>query len=182
MPEAIKFWAQTLKVYPVKRLFVDPRFCDDASGIDFQWGHTDADLKIFVSAQRYCGLINSDDSHGTAKVQIAHSDACDWDQYDRPIAGSIDFCYDFIPLREDGTASEGVTKFMIETAIHQIGHILGWKSNDLPYFYDSETGKPRTPRPVDLVMAKCIDITNRGANGVGAEEERYMPSNSTMIR
>lgn len=49
----------------------------------------------------------------------------------------IDFCYSSFTLNEHGQASPKVTKELIETAIHEIGHVLGLASNDMAFYYDA---------------------------------------------
>jgi hypothetical protein len=78
---------------------------------------------------------------------LLDAQSCDSDQYDRPIGGWIDFCYQAFELDEHHQVSSIVLKEMIETAIHEIGHVLGLTSRDMAYYYDKTTGLPRTPRP-----------------------------------
>ncbi len=109
----------------------------------------DADLVLYVSSSNDC-------SSGGSYV-LAGADACDWDQFDRPIGGQIKFCYDAFPLNSNGKASPEITRIMVEVAIHEIGHVLGLRANDLAFYYDRVTGLPRTPRPViPSNDTKCI--------------------------
>ena len=63
----------------------------------------------------------------------------------RPIGGVINFCYNSFDLDTyDGSVPQAkVIRDMIDTAIHEIGHILGLRSRDMVYYYDRYTGKPR---------------------------------------
>ena len=108
-----------------------------------------------------------------------HSGAlsCDFDQYDRPIGGVIDFCYKTFVLDDHGLASDKVMKEFIEIAIHEIGHILGLKSEDMPFYHDRFTGKPRTARPLKPAKnLKCVD--GRDASEYG--RKIFAPDTNTL--
>ena len=53
-----------------------------------------------------------------------------------------------------------MTRALIDISIHEIGHILGLRSKDLPYYYDRKSGKPRTPRPIKPSKTQCIKDFN----------------------
>ena len=76
---------------------------------------------------------------------IAAGDSCDYDGFDRPIGGRIEFCDDSFELDEFGEPLEEMSKIMIETAIHEIAHVLGFTSKSFAFFFDHATGLPRTP-------------------------------------
>lgn len=86
----------------------------------------------------------------------------------------VDFCYSTFKLNEYGEASEKVTREFIETAIHELGHVLGVSSDDMPFYYDRMTGLPRTPRPIstsnDIV---CV-------NGEKPKKDIFIPSKNTL--
>lgn len=148
LPAAVQFWTKALMVYPVKRLFIDTQFCQYSSPSHYEFGITGADLMLYViSDPSLCR--NTLDDGSTTFSTIAGANSCDWDQYDRPIGGVINFCYKSFDLDTDGVVSQAkVIRDMIDTAIHEIGHILGLRSRDMVYYYDRYTGKPRTPRPL----------------------------------
>jgi len=140
IPAAIQFWTRALMVFPVKRLFVDNQGCELAPYADFWNGITGVDLMIYVEGDDDCS------KGGTQLESFAGARSCDWDQYERPIGGYIKFCYDSFTMDNVGLGSEQLT-VMIDTVIHEIGHVLGLGSEDMMYYYDRLTGKPRTPQP-----------------------------------
>ena len=131
-------------------------------------GISNADLVIFITANSaVC-------SQGNSKVlTLAYS--CIWDQFERPIVGTIDFCLEMIDSMDDDpiakqaaaadgavaaaegqstTPSKGMTpkeenalKLVVGMAVHEIARVLGMTSEGMLYFYDSNTGHPRTPQP-----------------------------------
>jgi hypothetical protein len=164
MPRVAEFWAHTLSVFPTNRLYVDSTACTLSSTLDFVNGVTDTDLLIqVVNNEKFC-------SGNT----LAAANSCDWDEYDRPIGGLISFCFSNIELRGNGSdpASEVSTRKVVSAAIHEVAHILGFHENDFAYFYDAETGEPRTTRPIPQNQShKCIS---------GDTQSFDMPSDTTV--
>ena len=143
-------------------------FGDPAASPSFQpEGVGNTDLAIYVTA-------NSDlCSQGNNKV-LASAFSCFWDQFERPIAGTIDFCLDVIQLEDDHPIVIGMNnqdgqltssgsaalspeadkslQLAVGTAVHEIAHVLGITSSDMLFFYDSTTGLPRTPEPQEKEM------------------------------
>jgi hypothetical protein len=104
--------------------------------------------------------------------------SCDWDQFDRPVGGIVDFCYPAFKLNERGEGSEKVTRELIEIAIHEIGHVLGLTSNDMAFYYDKETGFARTPRPIKPASdTMCFN----GKNASEFENDIYTPSTNLEL-
>jgi len=170
LPAAVQFWTKALMVYPAKRLFVSDNDCGLGNPSHRANGINDADLMLYVSANRYC---DSSNTGGT----LASAYSCDWDQYDRPIGGEIDFCYDEFFLDANGNADSNIKRIMIEVAIHEIGHVLGVDSGDMAFYYDRATGLPRTPRPLNKSDdAECV-------NGIMLSQMNsndFRPSPSTL--
>lgn len=110
MRVAQQFWTKALNVYPAKNIRVDPEYCEDlpppshkSEGVD------DTDLMLYVYAEKFCG-----------GGQMAAAAGCSWDQFNRPVAGIVRFCYDSINLQPDGTADETTIMTNVETAIHEV--------------------------------------------------------------
>ena len=141
-------------------------FANPATSPSFQpQGVGNTDLVIYVSA-------NSDFCSQSATKVLASAFSCFWDQFERPIAGMIEFCLDAIELgvdhpivtgarNQDGGAaslSPGADKALqlhVSTAIHEIAHVLGITSSDMLYYWDSMTGLPRTPEPQEKEVT-CV--------------------------
>jgi len=163
MPQVVDFWAKTLSVFPVKRLYVDSESCTLSDPQDYVYGVAGTDLLIqVVNNEKFC-------SGNT----LAAANSCDWDDYDRPIGGLISFCFSNIEIRNtEGHVSTSTIRKVVSAAIHEVAHILGFHENDFAYFYDSETGEPRTKRPIPQdVSHKCI---------TGKTESFDMPSETTV--
>lgn len=126
---------------------------------------------IFISIEEVTNAIPS------CLCDLIGAKSCDWDQFDRPIGGNIDFCYETFKLNQHGQASEKVVREMVEIAIHEIGHILGLYSEDMAYYYDRTTGLPRTPRPLKISMD--IDCVN-GKKSSEIGYDVYAPSQDTL--
>eukprot|EP00594_Rhizosolenia_setigera_P019576 CAMPEP_0178962956 /NCGR_PEP_ID=MMETSP0789-20121207/14706_1 /TAXON_ID=3005 /ORGANISM="Rhizosolenia setigera, Strain CCMP 1694" /LENGTH=847 /DNA_ID=CAMNT_0020647271 /DNA_START=99 /DNA_END=2642 /DNA_ORIENTATION=- len=160
LPATVDFWTNTLRVVPVegnlklnKYDLQQQQYCGDP---DFSTvppthiseGIPDTDLVLYVSASaspKFCGP-------STLAVAVG----CNSDQYDRPIAGAINFCVDTIKLDEDGQASESVLSDNVDVAIHETAHILGMSSNSYKFFRNSETGKALTRRPFQFTPTLCV--------------------------
>ena len=64
---------------------------------------------LYIYAENFCG-----------GGQMAAAAGCSWDQFNRPVAGIVRFCYDSINLQPDGTADETTIMTNVETAIHEV--------------------------------------------------------------
>lgn len=124
------------------------------------------------SFQRFCGNGDVDDQPET----IASADSCDWDQFERPIGGIIDFCYDTFVMNKDGSASDETVQMLVDVSIHEIGHVLGLQSKDMAFYYDKRTGRPQTPRPVEPSKGvRCV------TGKITEEEDKiFLPSRRTL--
>jgi hypothetical protein len=110
-------------------------------------------------------------------VLVSGARSCDYDQYNRPIGGWVDFCYEAFKINESGQASPKVLKEMIATAIHEIGHVLGLASEDMAYFYDKTTGLPRTPRPL---KSNNSTVCVNGVKATDFDPDLLIPSENTL--
>uniref|UniRef100_A0A7S2Y7Z5 Leishmanolysin-like peptidase n=1 Tax=Entomoneis paludosa TaxID=265537 RepID=A0A7S2Y7Z5_9STRA len=176
LPLTREFWEQALSVVPVSgNLRVSPAdldsrtWCGDPEFTEvpssyISTGLANTDLILFVSgspSQRFCQA-------RTLAVAVA----CNFDQFDRPTAGAINVCLDNIELNSDGTASEAVVEDYRDVSIHEVGHVLGHSSNSYRFFYDPDTGAPRTGRPFSSRTVTCVDGTSRS---------QVLPGISTMV-
>jgi Leishmanolysin len=152
LPATAAFWSSTLSVVPVSgNLRITSgeldsfSYCGDAEFSEVPNEHksdgvADTDLILYVSgsaSERFC-------PDRTLAVAVP----CNFDQFDRPTAGSINVCLSNIILNSDGTASPEVRQDYIDVSIHEVAHVLGHSSNSYRFFWDSESGQPRTERYV----------------------------------
>ena len=178
LPRTADFWSKALSVVPVYRNLKistkqldGQKFCGDSEFTEVPSEHistglSDTDLVLYVSgtpSSRFCS--------GTT---LAVAVACNFDQFDRPTAGSINVCLDQIEVDSDGTASESIIQDNVDVLIHEVAHVLGHSSNSYRYFWDSETQEPRTPRDGEFdkrKTVKCVD---------GMERDILAPAENTM--
>lgn len=78
----------------------------------------------------------------------------------------VRFCYDTFSSQ----ANQQVATRSIQTAIHELVHVLGFKDTDYAYYYNIETGLPRTPDPI-MASVKCID---------GSTSNLFLPGDTTL--
>jgi hypothetical protein len=90
-----------------------PEYVPDGTGIP------DADYVIYVIA---------DESNNCAGATLAYASKCQTDQLDRPIAGYANFCPSSLP----DTNFEADFDEQFSTAVHEIGHALGFSSTSMP--------------------------------------------------
>jgi len=165
LPRTISFWESTLSVVPISNNLIiglsdlaGKEYCGDAAFAKVPSSHTtigveDADLILYVSGNpdaKFCG-------EDTLAVAVA----CNFDQFDRPIAGAINFCLSQVDVDSDGTAPHYLIDDNVDVAIHEAAHVLGMSSNSYRYFWDSETGEPRTKRPFLSKLVVCVDDVER---------------------
>jgi len=175
LPRTKDFWTNALAVVPVLgNLYIsaselDNRaYCGDSEFTEVPVDHMsdgvpDTDLMLYVSgapSSRFC-----------AGSTLAVAVACNFDQFDRPTAGAVNFCLDQIELREDGTASPSIIQDNVDVAIHEAAHVLGMSSNSYRFFWDTETKEPRTKRPFSTKTVTCVD---------GQTRSLVLPDESTM--
>lgn len=124
LPRTAQFWSTALSVVPVSGNLkistaeLDGRaYCGDSEFTEVPAEHistgvSGADLLLYVSgtpSTRFCS--------GTT---LAVAVSCNYDQYDRPTAGSINICLDQIELNSDGTASDSVIDDNVDVVIHEV--------------------------------------------------------------
>ena len=178
LPQMAKAWSSALSVVRVREnIRIDYNACpfgDPQTSPSFsEQGVPNADLVIYVTANsEVC-------SQGSSKT-LASAFSCYWDQFARPIAGTIDFCLDAVDLTNiidpqvstnsgsggsdggDGLNPEAAKSLQlaIGSAVHELAHVLGVTSADMVFFYDSTTGLRRTPNP-QMGEVTCIDGQRR---------------------
>jgi len=175
LPRTRDFWSNALAVVPVfGNLYIaaneldNREYCGDSEFTEVPVEHMsdgipNIDLMVYVSgapSSRFC-----------AGSTLAVAVACNFDQFDRPTAGAINFCLDQIELQDDGTASAAVIEDNTAVAIHEAAHILGMSSNSYRFYWDTETKAPRTQRPFSTKTVTCVD---------GRTRSLVLPDENTM--
>jgi len=163
LPATSKFWSSALNVVPISGpLIIERKWCPygNPSSPAFNEGIMNADVVVYVTA-------NSEICDGGETLASAFS--CYWDQFDRPVAGNIDFCLENMNLdniEDDSSSFEQA----IATATHEFGHLLGVSSVDFVFFYDWSTGDRRTlvPKKESVI---CVD---------GSTQTVFVPSTNTL--
>ena len=172
LPAAAEFWHQALSVIPVEgNLLVNQNqlFNGEVCGLPevivpvehMEEGISGADIIVYVAGSdnpNYCG-----------GLRLAVALLCNTDAFDRPTAGSMNVCLDAIPETSEGR--EARADEYIQTLIHEFSHILGMSSNSYVLFHDHATGRPRTPRPLQLTTVECVN---------GNIQEEYLPAGNTL--
>jgi Leishmanolysin len=176
LPIAADYWSQALQVIPVYgNLRISSgeldsfTYCGDSEFTTVPNEHktdgvADTDLILYVSgskSDRFC-------PDRTLAVAVP----CNFDQYDRPIAGAVNVCLDNIELQSDGTALPNVVGDYVDVTIHEVAHVLGHSSNSYRFFWDPDTGTPRTPRPFESKTTTCVN---------GESKSLIVPDENTMV-
>jgi len=176
LPLAGNFWSQALSVVPVSgNLVISPAeldqrmYCGDPSlskvpAEHMSTGVPDVDLIIYVSG--------SDNPMFCAPDTLAVAVPCNFDQFDRPTAGAVNVCLGNINLQSDGTASSALVTSYKEVTMHEIAHVLGLTSDTFRFYWDPNTGKPRTPRPFAITDVTCV---------TGQNQTIALPANNTVV-
>lgn len=152
LPEAGKRWSDALSVVPINARFAVPRgSCGGAVTDAFTVSNSDV-VMVVSSDVRMCR---------EAVGAIAAAYPCAVDNYDRPIVGVINFCLG--PTRPSvGYSRVGSERTrLVETALHEMAHLLGFVDEFMKFYRDGETGEPLTPRPFRYETVTCVDGTRR---------------------
>lgn len=168
LPQMKTFWTEALSVVPVEGALKIQRselsgtnrreYCGDTDfskvpDTHINDGVSDTDLILYVSGKdstRFCGV-------GTLAVAIA----CNWDQYDRPTAGAINFCLNTVESDSNGNFPHpSIEQTNVAVAIHEAAHVLGMSSNSFRFFRDPDTGERRTPDQTSTSQV-CVDGVTR---------------------
>ena len=148
LPVAGKTWSDALSVVPINAKFTIPKgSCGGAVSESFVSENTD--LVVVVS---------TDTAMCRESGTNAAASPCIVDQFDRPILGVVNFCLE--PTQGDSRVGSERVRFT-ETALHELGHLLGFVDELIKYWRDPETGKPLTPRPFEKKWVKCVDGKQR---------------------
>jgi len=174
LPKAAAFWSKTLSVVPVGgNVMINPddlassMYCGDSEfslvpSSHMSTGVPDTDLVLYVSATpstRFCGP-------STLAVAVA----CNFDGYDRPVAGAVNICLDQITLNDDGSIDTSIIDDNVDVVIHEIGHVLAMSSNHFRFFRYPD-GVPRTDRSFARTDVECVD---------GVTRSEYLPDTNTL--
>ena len=118
-------------------------------------GIPNKDYVILVEAVDTTECKASVDANGN-QLTLGYAAPCKYDQFDRPILGSLNFC----PLAIASASSD----VALATAKHELAHALGFTAGTIPYFRDplSENSAPRTTRGAD---GKPAEQANTCADG-----------------
>jgi hypothetical protein len=175
LPKTASFWSEALSVVPVSGNLIlatseldSGLYCGDSAFSLVPTAHvtqgvSNADLLLYVSG--------SNDTRFCPPLTLAVAVPCNFDQFDRPVAGAVNVCLNNIVLQSDGTASASVAKDYLDVSVHEVGHVLGESSNSYRFFWDPTSGKPRTPRPFVTQTVTCLD---------GVQRSLVLPGNTTL--
>ena len=181
LPQTAKDLAEAISLASVQGgIPIDPDDCWGVPPISVAGDVYDTDLFIIVYAeaalqkQTICC-----DKCGT----LAAAAACSLDQFDRPVSGFINFCLNEIQLSDDGQQiMQDAIDETVDTAKHELTHVLGFHSEMYKYFRNPETGEPLTPRPFCESLVHCIDgaISSVELPSTNTLQQRITPSGDTV--
>lgn len=191
LPAAAETWTQHLSVRPIRSAFtVQPFDCGDTFlGRIGEKTFTDADLVVIVSA----------DENGPCETPstLAYAFVCKLDtSLNRPVVGSMNFCLNndvagsttaqlpvifdvdiveyYGPWTQATYRGEHLRAGLLETAVHELAHVLGQTSFLFSFFQD-ENGEPRTRRDS---RGWPVFVNRQCGNGTAITD--LLPSESTI--
>ena len=148
LPVAGKTWTDALSVVPINAKFTVPRgSCGGAVSESFVSENTDLTVIVTTDA----AMCNES---GTTAAAFP----CAVDQFDRPIMGVVNFCLGST-MGDSKVGSERAQ--YTETALHELGHLLGFVDEFIKYWRDPDSGRPLTPRPFEKKWVSCVDGKQR---------------------
>jgi hypothetical protein len=160
LPRVQKIWQDALRVYPVSNnLVVTSADCPISSLNQNTTGIPNSDLVILVAA-------NLDTICSAATEPLVAATSCQYDVYDRPTVGRATIC-----LQDLDITNEYSTESLYKLLVHGFAHILGFSHKDYQFYYNPETGEPRTSRPFVETDITCVD---------GGQQNRVVPSRDTI--
>jgi len=109
---------------------------------------------------------------------LAYAGSCRYDQYDRPVAGYINFCPGHLSSIPTGSDYNDI----LATSIHEVTHALGFSSGRYAYFWDHATGQPRTGRININAAIRPSGEPGSGkySNFAGSGNTIYVPGSGTL--
>ena len=106
--------------------------------------YNNVDLVVIVIPAEGTDLCPLGQDADSGQLQtLAFATNCQHDQYDRPVVGYFGVCFGMIDPTDRSTKTH---QRRLLTIAHEFTHILGMTSFDFAYFWDHQTGKPRTGR------------------------------------
>lgn len=193
LPSQRYFWLEALSVVPAAKIevpltgiasrcaaeikfltgydlddFLDATDDNDANSIKMGLGgnglvYNDADLVVIVVPVEGTFICPEGVGADSMSATLAFATNCQHDQLDRPTVGYIGIC--FGPLDPENRSTNTNTRRFL-TMAHELTHVFGMNSVDIPYFYSHATGRPRTPRdqchqPPISQNFTCVDGTRK---------------------
>ena len=150
LPVAGKRWSDALSVVPIDARFEIPRgACGGAVTEEFTVADADVVMVVTTDVKMCTEAVGA----------IAAAYPCAVDSYDRPIVGVINFCLG--PHGDDGNRVGSEQTRLVETALHEMAHLLGFVDEFMKFYRDGETGEPLTPRPFKYETVTCVGGTQR---------------------
>lgn len=148
---SMEFWSKTLSVILVSGNVVlnaaqltSQEYCGPAGLAKVPEEHlttgiSDADFILYVSGS----TTNDEDLYCQNPSIRGFGVSCNYDQFDRPIAGLLHFCRNQIELFSNGDIDYSNSN-ITATATANLARALGMAN--FPFFWDPDTGQPRTQR------------------------------------